>query len=152
MKNIKILCGVSGAGKSTKCRKLLASLTDDAGAVVCSADQYFLHDGEYQFDPSKLDEAHGHCLRKFTQSCQTGLELIVVDNTNTTIAELAPYAALGLAYGYDVEIIIIKCDPVVAYERNVHGVPQRTVVAQMERLASLRQQLPPWWKVVEVEQ
>ena len=141
---VVIMVGPSGSGKSTYIRKNFPS------AAVCSADHYFMKDGEYQFDPSKLSEAHGRCLRIFTTYVQGPYapSHMVVDNTNTTIAELAPYAALELAYGHELEIVKIavseeEMSKVAA--RNEHGVPEKIVKVQADRAA--RMKLPPWWPV-----
>jgi len=138
----KIFCGVSGAGKTTLIKEAYP------GANVVSADYYFIGaDGEYKFDPSKLGEAHGECLRAFvahmTTSRSRWLPDIVVDNTNTTVAEIAPYAALALAYGFELEIVTVLCDPAIAHARNKHGVPLHSVQAMHERLA--QREMPPWW-------
>lgn len=149
MKTVIILCGISGSGKSTRIAKLYPE------AAVCSADHYFMVDGEYRFDPSKLPQAHGSCLKQFVSCLQGRLPdgqppTVVVDNTNTTVAEVAPYAALALAYGYDLRIEILKVDPEVAAARNLHGVPLAGIVKMAERLATLKDSLPPWWPCEEV--
>ena len=146
-----ILCGISGSGKST-----LAGKPGDRVKFVVSADDYFMRDGGYyDFDPALLGEAHADCLRRFVRAIQPGVcseptpTRVVVDNTNTTVAELAPYAALALAYGYELEIVILHCEPSVALQRNVHNVPERTIMGQYCRLLKLRDSLPPWWPVTE---
>lgn len=145
MPTVIILAGVSGSGKST-----IAAMC--RGEVV-SADHFFLDkEGVYQFDPAKLPEAHGWCLRRFVALLQDCTASVVVDNTNTTVAELAPYAALALAYGYDLRIVIVECDPRIAFERNKHGVPLASVEAQASRLACLAASLPPWWPVEVIKE
>lgn len=148
---VKILCGVSGSGKSTYIANNFPK------AVVCSADHFFLADnGEYVFDVKKLSEAHAYCLRKFVQHLQSpGLAggqvgVLVVDNTNTSMQEVAPYAALANAYGFDTEIIILQADPVEAHKRNRHNVPLKSVMGQFDRLRGLEKSLPPWWAVNKV--
>ena len=141
---VKIICGISGSGKSTYCK------SNFPDAKVCSADHYFMDDGEYKFDPRKLPEAHGSCLRKFVDLLQSDGE-VVVDNTNTTISEVAPYAQLALAYGHDLEIIILDVDPEVAHKRNLHGVPEQGVKVQHSRLVKLAGDLPPWWPTTTVK-
>lgn len=89
-----MMSGVPGSGKST----LVARRWP--GAVVFSADAYFMVDGEYRFDPSRIGEAHCGCLRSFTETLQVAdVEVLVVDNTNLSVSEIAPYAALAQAYG-----------------------------------------------------
>lgn len=146
---VKILCGISGSGKSTYIENNFSD------AVVCSADHFFLtQEGDYLFDPRKLPLAHGACLQKFVSMVQVAPEedgTLVVDNTNTTVSEVAPYAALALAYGHDLEVIIIQCDPERAQRRNTHGVPQQAVMGQHSRLVKLADQLPPWWRTTKVD-
>lgn len=138
--NVIILRGIPGSGKSTFTKTL-------AGEVrVVSADHFFEKSGSYQFDPTKLPQAHGECLRKFVEALQKGFfETLVVDNTNTSVSEVAPYAALALAYGAKLEIVNIQCDPEVAAKRNIHGVPATGVAAMAKRLSDETPRLPPWW-------
>lgn len=87
-----MMSGVPGSGKST----LVARRWP--GAVVFSADAYFMVDGEYRFDPSRIGEAHCGCLRSLTETLQVAdVEVLVVDNTNLSVSEIAPYAALAQA-------------------------------------------------------
>jgi predicted kinase len=111
-----------------------------------SADHYFMRGGQYMFDPTQLPAAHGDCLRKFINWAQRpNKELAIVDNTNTSIAEVAPYAATALAYGHTIEIITFLCPPDIAAKRNVHGVPQVAVESMDRRLRASISELPPWW-------
>lgn len=139
MRKVIIMRGVSGAGKSTYVEKHFPL------AKVVSADHYFVNDGKYSFDASKLPEAHGSCLKQFIQALEGFHDTVVVDNTNTTVAEIAPYYSVAQAYSYAVEIITIVVDPVVAATRNVHGVGYDTVATQQKRLEREAQNFPPWW-------
>jgi predicted kinase len=140
-----ILRGVPGSGKSTWARQHYPD------ASVFSADSYFMRGGEFRFDPSKLGAAHAASLRGFvewTRSAPPGVrayEVGIADNTNTTIAEVAPYAAVALAYGHDLEIITFLCDPEIAAERNIHGVPYRTIVSMDRRLRASAGEMTPRW-------
>lgn len=143
---VTILRGVPGSGKSTYVARNFAA------AAWYSADNFFINDkGVYVFDPPKLPQAHGRCLKEFVQHLErrTGVDA-VIDNTNTTAVEVAPYAALALAYGHELEIVTLQCDPIVAWGRNTHGVPVEAVKAMHRRLTEA--QLMPWWphRVVEV--
>lgn len=149
MKKLYILQGIPGSGKSTYIQKLVARLAPSRYRVV-SADNYFveLGGGTYAFDASKLSDAHSQCFRLFINAVQKGVDVVVVDNTNTSIGEVAPYQLGGQAYGYDVEIVRIQCDPAIAAARNVHGVPPEVVQSLHDRLAAFK--APPWWQVTEV--
>lgn len=148
--SVIILRGVSGAGKSTYISK-----REDVNTTIVSADFFFidLDTKEYKFDGSKLPQAHAACLRDFINACDSSgnEQKIYVDNTNTTVAELAPYVAIAAAYGHDCEIVTVRADTVAAAERNLHGVPLTGVIAQANRLAAAEKDFAPWWKHTVVE-
>ena len=138
-----ILRAGSGAGKSTWIK------TYNPGAVIFSADQFFMVDGEYKFDVTKLPEAHATCLRSFIAFCQNppeGVNTVIVDNTNTTVAELAPYAQVALVYGHELQLYTFVYDPAVAFKRNTHGTPLKGCIEMHARLQEQTKFLPPWWK------
>ena len=139
-----VLRGVPGSGKSTLVRK------EFNGAKTVSADDFFVVEGEYRFDPTKLPLAHQACFRGFVEACLFGTPLIVVDNTSTTAMEASPYVLCGETYGYKVEVVTLHCDPKVAASRNLHGVPEAAVLRMDERLRG--EFIPPWWnhRVVEL--
>lgn len=135
-----ILSGIPGSGKST-----FAGEADKR--VVCSADDFFMVDGKYCFDFRKLGEAHGSCLRKFIECVSRGESVVYVDNTNTTVLELAPYMAIANAYNYKIELVTFLCDPEIAAKRNKHGVPYAACLAMNNRLVSRDREIPPFWKM-----
>jgi predicted kinase len=133
-----ILSGVSGAGKSSVAAGI-------EGILAVSADHYFMAEGEYRFDSSKLGEAHGFCFREFVRLLQAGRS-VVVDNTNTTAIEIAPYVLGAQAYGYECRIVTVVVPESrlhIAAQRNRHGVSLDVIRAQFDRLQ--RRELPPWW-------
>jgi predicted kinase len=150
MAKVKIMVSGSGGGKSTYIAKHFPT------AEICSADHAHIDPvtGLYQYKVENQGRAHGTCLKKYVVLVHThnpkSSTIIVVDNTNTTVGEIAPYAALALAYGHELELIVIKTPWEVAAERNVHKVPRSTVKAMFERLERLLKHLPPYWPVKEV--
>ncbi len=132
-----ILRGLPGAGKS--------SLHLDATTTTVSADHHFTDsDGVYKFVPSELGDAHKECLQDFLKLLQSyDANVVVVDNTNLTAMEIAPYYRLAEVFDYEVEIVTVQCDPAVAFIRNIHGVPEATHKRMAETLAN--EKLPPWW-------
>ena len=138
---IVIMRGISGSGKSTYIRKNFPE------ALLCSADQYFMKNGEYRFNPSELGEAHASCIRLFTYYCSNPLNImpnsatIAVDNTNLRIEEIAAYVQLAVAFGHEVEIYRLVYPVETAARRNVHGVPRKSVEAMDRRF----QDLPSFW-------
>lgn len=138
----KILRGLPGSGKTTFVRENLP------GAVVCSADHLFEdpQTGEYRFDRTRISEAHQACFRKFVEACQAGEPLVVADNTATSVTEVAPYVLAAQAYGYEAEIISLRCDLATALERNVHAVPSNVVELLARQLADEEARFAPWWQ------
>lgn len=170
MRNIKIMSGISGSGKSKKAGEIILEYTaglnltldqiialpksDRRGtAAYCSADAYFMQKNEsgelkYVFNPADLSKAHGECFREFITAMQAGTQIVVVDNTNTTNEEISPYILGAQAFGYESEIITLHCNPEVAAVRNSHGVPIQGVMAQYQRLQNRK--LMPWWKNTDI--
>jgi len=136
--------GVPGSGKTTVAEKRWPEYRR------CSADDHFMVEGEYRFDPSGLPEAHLASFRKFLDLIADGAD-VVVDNTNTSVWELAPYFRYAEVQGYDVRIVRVVCDPEIAAARNTHGVPAHAVKRMAEGIEASASQLPPWWTVDEVD-
>lgn len=138
---IYILRGISGSGKSTWAKK--KAQEDPEGTVICSADNYFYDKkGNYNFDPSKLSDAHNSCFQKFVLSVPQNFT-IIVDNTNTKLWEMSPYVSFANLYNAEIEFVYFDCDCSVAAKRNKHGVPERTVNQMAVRMEKL---LPFWGK------
>ena len=119
--------------------------------LVCSADFYHLTPGgEYEYRPENAPRAHAQCLLKFQKALGDPLtyDAILVDNTNTTAWEIAPYYQLAGAYGLDVEVVHVQTPFALCVSRQTHGVPLETMA---KMYANLRQELPPFWRVRRVE-
>ncbi len=135
-----IICrGIPGAGKSTWLR------TTAPEAVVCSADDFFMVDGKYQYDRLKIGEAHEACWVKFEAAMRGDEPLVALDNVSHRNAHLQPYVSLDLVHGYEVEIHTFRISVNAAAARNTHGVPHRHI----HRLAGSTEELPPEWKKFE---
>lgn len=151
---VLILMGAPGAGKSTFAHNYLIDANErgDELVSVCSADHYFETAEGYRWDASSISEAHGQCLRQFTSDLThlvytRGSLLrgtLIVDNTNTTLHEIAPYMALALAYGATVRPLVFYAPDHARY-RNVHNVPDRTVDAALDRLNKTLRNWPRHW-------
>lgn len=135
-----VLMAVSGAGKDYFIEHNMPQAN-----WMASADNFFMQGDRYVFDASKLGEAHGACFREVIDALQRGSELIVVNNTNTSVAEIAPYMAAAQAYGAEANIICLRIDPKIAAARNTHGTPLATIEKMAERLERTLKELPPWW-------
>lgn len=154
MKKVVVLSGVSGSGKSTYALKLLwNALEPGTYCKVVSADDYFTVYGEYCFDPMKLGDAHNQCFRDFMFAIineKSEYDLVIVDNTNTTITEIAPYMLAGSAYGWETELHVLQCASLkVCAERNTHNVPLNAIIRQDRRVSACN--YPSHWKCVRIE-
>jgi predicted kinase len=134
-----LLRGISGSGKST-----YASLLGNAGAVICSADDYMVsvETGQYRFDSARLNECHSRCLLKFLDALMAGEEVVVVDNTNVTVEECAPYILAAEQCGYNIKVIEFFCNPRDALKRNTHSVPEHSLMRQVHRWQLLDPSIP----------
>lgn len=124
MENILfVIRGVSGSGKTT----LAHSIAD----AVCSADDYFTdNEGNYNFDASKLKDAHEDCRTRVEQFMTLNESKIAVANTFTQKWEFTPYIKLAAQYGYRVHTIIVENRH---GGENVHGVPDEVLTRMRNR-------------------
>jgi predicted kinase len=118
--------GASGSGKSTF-SKFIETLHPDC--EICSAD-LFWGDG-YDFDPSKLGQAHAWCKDQVELNMLKRTACIIVDNTNTTGKERKPYIELAEKHGYVVVSYVVQN---LHGSENVHGVPAEVVAKQKEKI------------------
>lgn len=105
MKELFLIRGLPGSGKST--------LAKSIGGIHIEADQYFMENGEYKFDGSKIKLAHNYCQSQTkawmsTDGTQVNINRIVVSNTFTQEWEMEPYYKLSEEYGYRVYSLIVE--------------------------------------------
>jgi predicted kinase len=139
MKKAIIMRGLPGSGKSTLAQSLARHY---GGALIFNADVYHMVGGEYRYDPAKAGWAHSECLRVFTLSVSAGSEVVIVDNTNVSGLQIAPYVRVAEAFGYEVSIIEMGCSILDSIERNIHGVPEKTICNMAMHLS---RGLPEGW-------
>lgn len=128
IKQLIILRGVPGAGKTTFANMIGAALGDQARVVA--ADDWFDQYCGGNFDPSKLGEAHDWCRSETERALQSGRS-VIVHNTFTTEGELAPYAELAAEYGAQLSVLVVENRH---GGRSVHNVPESTVNRMRPRL------------------
>lgn len=127
MKTLYIVRGIPGSGKSTFAKSL--------GGTHFEADMFFIKDGEYKFDMSKIKDAHKWCQDSVNTAMifnhTSGLnETIVVSNTFTQEWEMKPYFEMAEQYDYRVFSIVVE-------NRhgglNDHGVPEDKIEQMKNR-------------------
>lgn len=104
--------------------------------------------GVYLFNHNKLSEAHGECFLKFINLLLNKNELILVNNTNTSVVEIAPYVAAANAFKASVELITLIKDPVLCAERNVHGVPLKSIQNMVLKIKN--RHIPKNWNFTSI--
>lgn len=117
-----IIRGIPGCGKST-----FANLI---GSFICTADDYHMVDGKYDWKPENAGSAHVKCQKKVEWGMTEGISKIVVANTTTTKKELKPYYDLAEKYGYTVFSVIVENRHNGV---NEHNVPEETLNRMRER-------------------
>jgi predicted kinase len=124
MKILYLLRGLPGCGKSSLAKSLM-----NAQKGHVEADMFFMKNGEYNFDASKLKEAHEWCQKQADDyMSQYGYDTVIVSNTFTQEWEMKPYYELAEKNGFVVFSIVVE-------NRhggiNEHNVPEETL-AKME--------------------
>lgn len=138
MKKVIILRGISGSGKTWHARHF-RQLAIDKGlqAIIISTDDFWMVNGEYQFDVTRLGDTHADSCKRFIQACDDNFDLIIVDNTNIKVWELAPYRLIAFAYKYEVKFYRIECTKQVAIKRCTHSVPAAAIHRQQAHMEDL---------------
>ena len=122
MKELFLLRGVPGAGKSTLAKSL--------GGMHIESDKYFMDGDEYKFDPSKLKDAHAWCQNAVSVWVKNSVEKIVVSNTFTQEWEIDYYFELAKEHGYRVYSLIVENRH---GNKDVHNVPEEKLVQMKQR-------------------
>lgn len=125
MKNSLILVrGIPGSGKTTFAK------TVAMGSPVIAADDFFMVNGFYVFNKSKLGVAHKWCQNTTRNYMEDRQARIFVANTFTTKAEMAPYFDLAKKHGYSIFSIIVENRH---GHPSIHNVPEESIDAMKNR-------------------
>lgn len=123
--SLTLIRGLPGSGKSTLAAKLRAA----GGETVChfEADQYFMRDGVYKFDATKLGKAHGYCQYETREALRRG-QPVIVSNTFTLRSELEPYFEMANDFGIIPQVILCQ-----GSFGSIHNVPPESLTRMKKR-------------------
>lgn len=115
-----LLRGAQGSGKSFTANQLLQLPC----SVLCCADDYFMVDGKYEFDGSKLKYAHQECQNRFISALQNGAENIIVANCNAKDRDFQFYIDKAKEHGANLISLVVENRH---GGKNVHGCGEEIV-------------------------
>lgn len=122
MKELILLRGLPGAGKSTLAKVLGGSI---------EADDFMVNEkGDYHFNPKKLSFAHKQCEEMVKMCMLKNQPKIVVSNTFTTEKEMATYFEMAKTHHYKVSSVIVENRH---GGKSIHDVPEHRLQKMKER-------------------
>lgn len=127
MKTLYLIRGVSGSGKSTFAKELSVAL----GVNYYEADSFFIQNGEYKFDASKLGLAHSICQSRAIYELGNSRS-VIISNTSTTEKEVETYAKIAEECGAKFVSIIVENRH---GGTNVHNVPPEKIEQMRKRFS-----------------
>lgn len=118
-----IVRGIPGSGKSSFAELL-------GTKAICTADDYHVRNGVYDWKGEKIGAAHDWCQRKCRRFMKKQIGRIVIANTSTTVRELQPYMDLARQFGYMVYSVVVENRHGSV---NIHCVPEQTLEKMKRR-------------------
>ena len=124
-----LLRGIPGSGKTTLGEVILRTPNNQLKPL--SADDYFIDEhGNYNFDATKLKEAHNDCQQRCSHLMQNDVMKIVISNTFTQEWEMLPYYQMAERYNYRIHSVIVEN----RHEGiNEHNVPEEKLLQMKNR-------------------
>ena len=122
--SLYIIRGLPGSGKSTEAKRIEAKNPNNFRHI--EADMYFMVKDKYNFNRSRLRQAHAWCQSKTEEYLKQGYN-VVVSNTFTTVKEIAPYEDIAKRLNIELKVYQMNND-----FKNIHNVPEQV----LERMRS----------------
>jgi len=139
-KTVIINRGVPASGKSSFAKEIVSTFKSKGlRATTHSTDDFFMVDGGYRFDESKLREYHLKNQDAFFEALKSGVDLVICDNTNIEPWEAKVYYNMAREFHYKVILMNFKPRDVEAHfqdqnnEAYKHNIPKEILEAMLER-------------------
>jgi predicted kinase len=133
MPKLLVIRGAPGSGKSTIAQYLMRPAQGWAEGSLYDrhyeADHYYTKQGQYQWCPEEIPNAHMWCRINAEKSLRDGHD-VVVSNTATTEKEVEPYRELAKKYNAEYQEMVLLETPY----KNHHKVPEEKVEEYKRRL------------------
>ncbi|XP_075228041.1 uncharacterized protein LOC142328260 [Lycorma delicatula] len=145
VKVLVFMRGCPGSGKSHTAEAVIKKINISCAfdgklnysGHVFSTDDFFKTRFGYNYNSNKLSEAHLWNQKRVEKALKHQKSPIIVDNTNTQLWEMEPYAVLAVAHGYVIEILEPntkwKFNENELYKRNTHSVPKKQIKIMLDR-------------------
>ena len=91
---------------------------------ICEADEYFMQNGKYIYNPSEIKQAHEYCQNKCEDLMKLWIDKIAVSNTFIKKWEIEHYIWLAQKYEYMIFQTIVEN---INQTKNTHNVPENVV-------------------------
>ena len=121
IKSFFVIRGLPNSGKTVLANQL-------APNANCAANQFF-EDSNIEFSSSLLEESHRYCHQRIRAMLESGLPMVAVHNTFTTLEEIYPYTRMAANFGYAIYVIEAKTH----FPNPVHDIPKEIVKRYAER-------------------
>ena len=130
MTTLYLIRGIPGSGKTTLAVNLCINMEHQP--VLLEADNYFINaSGVYEFDASRLYEAHNYCYNRAMENLIEGRD-VIVSNTSTTEKEVQRYQQLAEGLGINFVSLIVENRH---GGKNVHNVPEDKIQQMKNRFS-----------------
>jgi len=140
-----IMCGIPGAGKSTRAKELVKN------GEIYSTDDRIEEGGDYKEFFAKMNKTknfgalgyvHKLNYKKACVAMDKGVDPVIIDNTNLSPKEVRDYVKYALSIGYtddNIKFIDVGTGGATAEEladRNTHGVPLDKIKSMIDKYNS----------------
>jgi len=131
-RSLVLIRGLSGSGKTWLAESLVGD--SDFRVMICADDFFISEDGEYEFDHTRIKEAHEWCISETKELISDEeIEMICVHNNFSRKWEAEPYFNMAKECGIDVQVVTLYDSGMndrALSERSPHNISEKAVQKQ----------------------